>query len=285
MSLKNAKAYKSGILIDDKNKRTLIVPFQLLLSESYNRNFKFLESLNRQLYHLLFPSANRFTIFFKRSNTNNPIIIVYVYFAAPTLLGLQKLAKQSLQRLKNYLNNIGLIIKIINPENIYNDIMKNTQPQSITEIKTNIHKIVTKTDSSYLSVASLYFPSEQERSDLSVFLRDFYSIINIGQVNLDVSYKVSKKDPIRKNMVGITITIEDTNLMDIVLIQKKLQMLLSIFSDQKDEEEIQNYWFVGRNELLENYGKVILGQGWKSFLVKNEFLNFAAYFNLLLDIH
>jgi hypothetical protein len=283
LSLRNAKIYKSGILIDEKNKKTLIVPFQVFLTKEYDRNLKFQDSLNRQFYHLLIPSTKRFTIFFDRLN-DVPIIYFYTYFSAPTLQGLHKIAKSTLQRIKNYLKSLNLEIKILDTEIIHKSILKKSEIQTIIDKKSNIFQIVTKNETIYLTSAILSFPPEQEVSDITDLLRDFYAILKSGRVCLDVSYDETQKDVLKQNKIGINITIDNSVFENIVTNQKKLQSLLSIFSNQVEDTEARSYWFADRNELMKNYGKIILGQGWKFFPIEANFLNFAAYFNLLIDL-
>ena len=122
MPLKNTTVHKSGILINERNKKTLIVPFQISLSQDFDRNNKFHSDLNRQFYYVLYPATKRYTIFFDRSNTNKPIIKINAYFSTLTLQGLYKLAKQTMQRLKNHLNNNGLIMKILDSNKVYQNI-------------------------------------------------------------------------------------------------------------------------------------------------------------------
>ncbi|NHK31482.1 MAG: hypothetical protein FK730_09035 [Asgard group archaeon] len=284
MPLKNASVHKSGILINEKNRKTLIVPFQISLSPDFNRNNKFHSELNRQIYYILSPATKRYTIFFDRSNTNKPIIKINAYFSTLTLQGLYKLAKQTMQRLKNHLNNNGLIVKILAPNKVYQNILSKL-PKKVDEIDSNIYKIITSKTTTYLSIAKIYYEPEEEKNDLSIFLRDFYAIANIGTVNLDISYDSSKKDSKQKILVAISILLEDSNLDEIIQNQRKLQSLLSIFSNQAVDTKTLNYWFVKKDELLRNYGKIILGQGWKTFQVELAFLNFASYFNLLIDIN
>lgn len=284
MSLKNTKAHKSGILIDEKNRKTLIVPVQISLSPNYNRNQKFHSEMNRQFYHLLFPATKRFTIFFDRSNANNPLIYIYAYFSTQTLQELYKIAKQTMQRLKKYLNNNGLLMKISITQKTHQDLLAKI-PKKVDEINPYIYKISTSKITTYLSLAKIYFSPEQEKNDITIFLRDFYSILNIGRVILDLSYNPSKKVTNQNTLAAVTIILEDLNLNELTQNQKKLDSLLSIFSNQSADDSTLGYWFIKKNELMDNYGKIILGQGWKSFSVELEFLNFAAYFNLLIDIN
>ena len=132
MSLKNATVHKSGILISEKNKKTLIVPFQISLSSDFNRNTKFQSDLNRQIYYILSLAAKRYTVFFSRSNTNKPIININAYFSTHTLQGLYKLAKQTMLSLKNHLNNNNLVLKILEPKKVYQEILSRL-PKKIEE--------------------------------------------------------------------------------------------------------------------------------------------------------
>ena len=284
MPFKNATVHKSGILINEKNRKTLIVPFEISLSPDYDSNYKFQTELNRQIYYILSPTVKRFTIFFERSKKNTPIVKINAYFSTMTLQGLYKIAKQTMQRLKNHLNAIGLLVKILDSNKVYQNI-QNKLPKKIDEINPLIYKVVTSKATTYLSLAKIYYDPEEEKSDFSVFLKDFYAIANIGSVILDISYDLSKKESKEKILVAVSILIEDSNLDEIIQNQRKLQSLLSIFLNQVIESKTLNYWFVKKDELLKNYGKTLLGQGWKSFPVELNFLNFASYFNLLIDLN
>jgi hypothetical protein len=284
LPLKNATVHKSGILINEKNKKTLIVPFQISISPDFDHNTRFHSNLNKQIYYILSLSAKRYTVLFDRSNTNKPIIKINAYFSTLTLQGLYKIAKQTMQRLKNHLKNNGLVLKILESKKVYQDILSKL-PKKIDEIDSNIYKIITSNTTTFLTIAKIYYDQEEEKTDLSIFLRDFYAIANIGSVNLDINYNSSKKESKQKILVAISIKLEDSNLDELIQNQKKLQSLLSIFSNQAIDTKTLNYWFVKKDELLGNYGKIILGQSWKHFQVELPYLNFASYFNLLIDIN
>ncbi|NHJ38629.1 MAG: hypothetical protein FK731_01255 [Asgard group archaeon] len=281
MSVKNAKAHKSGILFDEKNRKVLIVPFQILISPNYNKNYIFHTEINRQIFHILFPASKRFTLFFNRTYTNNHCINLFVYVSTKTLHELHKNKKQTINRLKNFLNNNGLLIKIINSEIFLQDLLDSI-PKKIDEINPFIYKIITSEKIQYLSLAKIYFPPEQERSDLTILLRDFYALLNNGQIILDVSYNPTKSNN-KNTLAAISIILENSNLEKIIANKKKLDSLLSIFMNNSTDQNSLNFWFIKKKELLENYGKIILGQSWKSFPIDLDFLNFAAYFNLLIN--
>ncbi|HUT79897.1 MAG TPA: hypothetical protein VMZ29_01740 [Candidatus Bathyarchaeia archaeon] len=284
MSIRYAQAHKGGILFDQQDKKTLIIPFKIELSSTYDRSIKFPESINRPFFYFFYPSIYRYTIFFGRDKANKPEISLNIYLTSSTQKGLSQKALQVVSSLKTNLANHGISLILLDPEK-YLKKLQSKIPISVTEVDPTTFSIKRSIDSNFLSVAKLFFVEDHNAlDDLPVFLRDFYSILNKGELNLDIINTPVKKDSKFKSSAAITISLEISKLDEHTKVSKKLDSLLKLFCNQKPDNLTTSYMFVNHHELQEHYGKMIMGQGWKYMPIDyTNFLNYAAFLNILLD--
>ncbi len=280
MSLRNAQALKSGILLQDSKKKSIIVPIQIIPTQNWDENSKFPEKMNGQLFNLLFPKMDRCTIFFDRDSENKPVLLMFAYLSSQATKDLAFKTKRFVTNLVRFLAEVNLKIKLLDTQEVLKELLEKI-PKSINEVSPRLFEI-TSIRKSYLSLTTIFYDSEEEKNDLVVLLRDFYSHLSYGRVSLDITTKTGKKQSDLIVEASISITLERENFDEVKQDQRKLQSLLKIFSSHIEDKSIRRYWFVTKAELAENFGKVILGQGWKYFIVDtNALLDFAAFFSLL----
>ncbi|MBN1328742.1 MAG: hypothetical protein JXA54_04635 [Candidatus Heimdallarchaeota archaeon] len=284
MSIRNAHAFKSGILFDQSDKKILIIPFKVEISPTYDRSLKFPETINRTLYYLFYPSVYRYTIIFSRDIANKPEIFLNIYLTAKTQTELSQKAPQVALSLKSNLTNYGISLINIDTQN-YLKKLQSKIPFSVTAVNPLIYNIKGSFGINFLSVAKLFFDENHDAlNDLPVFLRDFYSVLNKGELNLDIINAPVKKDSKFKSSVSIIISLETSKLEQHTKVSKKLDSLLKLFCNQRPDNSTINYSFVNHQELQEHFGKLIMGQGWKYMPIDyTNFLNYAAFLNILLD--
>ncbi len=284
MSIRNAQAHKSGILFDQTDKKTLVIPFKIELSSRYDCSLKFPENINRPFFYFFYPSIYRYTLFFNRDKNNKPEILLNAYLTANTLKDLSNKAPQIIMTLKTNLENQGLSLKLIDPERYLKQLQVKI-PYSITELTPTTFNVKGNFGSSFISVAKLLFEEDHDAyNDFPVFLRDFYSILNKGELCLDIiNAPINRKSKL-KSSATITIQIESAKLEEHKKNTQKLDSLLTLFCNYKPDNPTTRYLFINHQELQEHYGKLIMGQGWNYIPVDyTNFLNYAAFLNILLD--
>ena len=283
MSLRNARTYKSGILLQDKEKLTLIVPFQILLAHDFNKQIKIPRKITQPLYELLLQNTRRYTLFFKRTEENKPKLEVYAYFTGSHQKELLAKVKSTTNNLVRFLADFKLKVKILDTQKILEEILQSI-PASINEVAPGLYNVILDKKQTYLSIAKLYFTHDTDKGDLIYFLNDFYSHLSLGQLNIDVQIISKKKQTPLQTSAAISVILEDEILEMIKSPQKKLSSLLRIFSNHMPSEERNNFWFLNSQELMTNSAKIMIGQGIKYFSADyTNLLDFSAFFNLLID--
>jgi len=283
MSLKNARAYKSGILLQDSDKLSLIVPLQIHLATDFNKQIRIPQKINQPIYGLLLQNATRYTFFFERNELNKPKILLYIYFTGRNQKELLLKVKSTINNLVRFLADLKLKVKILDSKQTLQQMLDNI-PNSINEVAPGLSKISLEKSETFLSVAKLFFTNDSDKGDLIYFLNDFYSHLSQGRINLDVQKNTKKKQSDQQTTASITIILENEKLEAIKLAQMKLSSLLKVFSNHMSEDEKKNFWFINTSELMNNLGKIMVGQGSKYFSADhNTLLDFSAFFNLLID--
>ncbi|NHJ32616.1 MAG: hypothetical protein FK732_07120 [Asgard group archaeon] len=283
MSLNNARAYKSGILFQDSEKLSLIVPLQILVPKDFNKQIKISQKINQPLYGLLLQNVTRYTFTFDRNEFNKPKLFLYIYFSGRNQKELLVKVKNTINSFTRFLTDLKLGVKILDSTQTLQQ-MLDKLPSSINEVAPNLYALSLRRGKAFLSAAKLFFTRDSDKGDLIYFLNDFYSHLSQGKLNLDVQIKTQKKQSERQTTAAITIILENKSLEAIKIAQKKLSSLLKVFSNHMSEEEKINFWFIKSTELMNNLGKIIVGQGPKYFSAnQNNLLDFSAFFNLLIS--
>lgn len=283
MSLRNARTFKSGILLQDPEKLSLIVPLQILLASDFNKQLRIPQKINQPIYSLLLQNVSKYTIFFRRNELNKPKLLFYIYFNGRNQTELLTAVKSTINNLVRFLADIKLKAKILDSKQTLQQMLDNI-PNSINEVTPGLYKISLKKGESFLSVAKLFFSDESDKGDLIYFLNDFYSHLSLGSLNIDVQKKSVKKQTKLQTTASITVILENAKLEEIKSAQKKLSSLLKVFTNHMPEDERKNFWFISSSELMPNLGKIMVGQGSKYFLADhNDLLDFSAFFNMLID--
>ena len=228
MSLKNAHAYKNGILLKDAEKFSLLVPIQITLSENFKKEVKIQEKINRSLFYFLTQNTNRYSIIFDRDSNNNPKMIFYLYFSDNEKTKLFENAQSAMTHLNKFLMDLNLKIIFLNAEKILQEILSRLTT-SIIEIAPKIYQVKIKNGMTYLFVIKLFFEHDQEKNDFTAFLKDFYKISKQGFTSIDIINQKYKKQSETKVMSSITITIFENNLDIIKNALKRMLSLLQIF--------------------------------------------------------
>ena len=283
MSLKNARTYKSGILLQDSEKLTLIVPLQIHLATDFNKQLRIPQKINQPIYGLLLQNVARYTFIFDRNELNQPRLLLYIYFTGINQTELLTKVKSTINSFVRFLTDLKLKVKILDSKQTLQQ-MIDSIPNSINEIATGLYQISKEKGKAYLSVAKLFFTNDSNKGDLIHFLNDFYSHLSQGRLNIDIQRKTKKKQSVYQTIASVTIILENEKLEEIKLAQKKLASLLKVFSNHMSEEDKRNFWFLNTSELMPNLGKIMIGQGPKYFPADhNNLLDFSAFFNLLIE--
>ncbi len=283
MSLKNARTYKSGILLQDSEKLTLIVPLQIHLATDFNKQLRIPQKINQPIYGLLLQNVARYTFIFDRNELNQPKLFLYIYFTGINQTELLTKVRSTISSFVRFLTDLKLKVKILDSKQTLQQ-MIDSIPNSINEITPGLYQISIEKRKAYLSVAKLFFTIDSNKGDLIHFLNDFYSHLSQGRLNIDIQRKTKKKQSVFQTTASVTIILENEKLEEIKLTQKKLASLLKVFSNHMSEEEKRNFWFLNTSELMSNLGKIMIGQGPKYFPADHtNLLDFSAFFNLLID--
>jgi len=283
MSLKNARPYKSGILLQDSDKLSLIVPLQIQLATDFNKQIRIPQKINQPIYGLLLQNVARYTFFFERNELNKPKLLLYINFTGKSQTELLTKVKSTINTLVRFLADLKLKVKILDSKQTLKQMLDGI-PNSISEIAPGLYQISLEKSKAFLSVAKLFFTNDSNKGDLIYFLNDFYSHLSQGRVNIDIQKETKKKQSDYQTTASVTIILENEGLEEIKLAQKKLSSLLKVFSNHMSEEEKKNFWFLNPSELMSNLGKIMVGQGPKYFPADhNNLLDFSAFFNLLID--
>lgn len=283
MSLRNARTYKSGILLQDSDKLSLIVPLQIHLATDFNKQIRIPQKINQPIYSLLLQNVARYTFFFERNELNKPKLLLYIYFTGRNQTELLTKVKSTINTLVRFLADLKLKVKILDSKQTLQQ-MLDSIPNSINEVAPGLYQISLEKSEAFLSVAKLFFTNDSNKGDLIYFLNDFYSHLSQGRMSLDIQKKAKKKRPDYQTAASVTIILENEKLEEIKLAQKKLSSLLKVFSNHMSEEEKKNFWFINTSELMSNLGKIMIGQGSKYFFADHtNSLDFSAFFNLLID--
>ncbi|MHA1171584.1 MAG: hypothetical protein ACTSQ3_05855 [Candidatus Heimdallarchaeota archaeon] len=283
MSLRNARTYKSGILLQDSDKLTLIVPLQIHLAADFNSQIRISQKINQPIYGLLLQNVARYTFFFDRNELNKPKLLLYIYFTGINQTELLTKVKSTINTLVRFLADLKLKVKILDSKQTLQQ-MLDCMPNSIDEVAPGLYRISLEKSNAFLSVAKLFFTYDSNKGDLIYFLNDFYSHLSQGRLNIDIQKKTKKKQSNYQTSASVTVVLENEKLDEIKLAQKKLSSLLRVFSNHMSEEDKKNFWFLSTSELMANLGKIMVGQGSKYFTADhNNLLDFSAFFNLLID--
>ncbi|MCK5046061.1 MAG: hypothetical protein KAJ76_02425 [Candidatus Heimdallarchaeota archaeon] len=283
MSLKNARTYKSGILLQDSEKLTLIVPLQIHLATDFNKQIRIPQKINQLIYGLLLQNVARYTFIFDRNELNQPKLLQYIYFTGINQTELLTKVKSTINSFVRFLADLKLKVKILDSKQTLQQ-MLDSIPNSINEVTPGLYQISLEKSKAFLSVAKLFFTNDSNKGDLIYFMNDFYSHLSQGRLNIDIQRKTKKKQSDFQTTASVTIILENEKLEEIKLAQKKLATLLKVFSNHMSEEEKKNFWFLNPSELMSNLGKIMVGQGPKYFPADhNNLLDFSAFFNLLID--
>ncbi len=283
MSLRNARTYKSGILLQDSDKLTLIVPLQIHLAADFNSQIRISQKINQPIYGLLLQNVARYTFFFDRNELNKPKLLLYIYFTGINQTELLTKVKSTINTLVRFLADLKLKVKILDSKQTLQQ-MLDCMPNSIDAVAPGLYRISLEKSNAFLSVAKLFFTYDSNKGDLIYFLNDFYSHLSQGRLNIDIQKKTKKKQSNYQTSASVTVVLENEKLDEIKSAQKKLSSLLRVFSNHMSEEDKKNFWFLSTSELMANLGKIMVGQGSKYFTADhNNLLDFSAFFNLLID--
>jgi len=283
MSLRNARTFKSGILLQDSEKISLIVPLQILLASDFNKQIRIPQKINQPIYGLLLQNVSKYTLCFRRNELNKPKLLLYLYFTGRNQKDLLTAVKNTINNLVRFLADIKLKVKVLDSKQTLQQMLEKI-PSSINEVTPGLFNISLENGKSFLSVAKLFFSEDSDKGDLIYFLNDFYSHLSLGSLNIDVQKKTKKKQSNLQTIASITVILEDEKLEKVKAAHTKLSSLLKVFSNHMPEDERKNFWFMSSQELMANLGKIMVGQGSKYFTVDhNDLLDFSAFFNMLID--
>ena len=208
---------------------------------------------------------------------------MYIYFNGRNQKELLAKVKNTISSFTRFLADLKIRVKILDSAQVLQQILDN-MPSSLNEVVPGLYSISLRSGKVFLSVAKLFFTRDSDKGDLIYFLNDFYSHLSYGKLNLDVQIETKKKQFDRQTTAAITIILENKKFDAIKITQKKLSSLLKVFSNHMSEEEKINFWFIEPTELMNNLGKIIVGQGPKYFSAnQNNLLDFSAFFNLLIN--
>ncbi|MFW9923854.1 MAG: hypothetical protein ACFFDW_11275 [Candidatus Thorarchaeota archaeon] len=157
-------------------------------------------------------------------------------------------------------------------------------PIQITKKAPFIFNIQSKNSSFYLSAAKLNIKSNTNTNGFTSLLRDFVSVLPVGQFNIDITNTSILTEENQKNIAntGITILLENKDLEKVLHAQKHLNKMMQLINDEKSLIQPISLHFVDFEELQSNFGKIIFNQGWDYFEGSYEgVLNFELFFNLL----
>lgn len=282
MSIGTAKVTELGILIGENQKKSIIVPLRI----SVNSEDKFRKEsyFGKRLFHLLAQNFSRYTIIYDKKDETSFEFRIYVYFSL--ISGKESVLelKQTLKRFKDLLLEYNYKLSLIDSQQTLNLFLERL-PSHIEEYSPSKFRITTKQDPYYLTIANFVFNDEPDKKAFFSFLKDFLVLSPLGRVNIDVINSRKKSQGIyqRISEVAITLVLDGKNGEEIVVAQKKLLPIMKMLSDLNQQLSGVKINFIDKTILLENFGKIIFGQGWRYFVSDYKgILDFDYHFSLLL---
>ena len=270
MSISSAKVTELGILIGSEKKKTIIVPLQIVAPKK--DPYKSVTNLfSKRIFSLLTQYFNRYTLIYNKINEDSFEIQLLIYYSL--FLGKKSVPelKQALQLLKDLFVENGFKISLINPKTVL-DILTNRIPLEIIEHKSPIFQIKTEHGQYYLAIAKFLFSDKPDKSALFSFLKDFLVISPIGRLNIDVINSKKKiKDTYQKiSEVAITLSLENSTSEELKLGLKKILPIINILTQSNQNSSSMQISLIDKQELLDHFGQIIFGQGWKHFITNSD---------------
>ncbi|MBD3191714.1 MAG: hypothetical protein GF308_13790 [Candidatus Heimdallarchaeota archaeon] len=282
MSLKDAKVTKEGIFLETLQKKVLIVPVRLTFTKPSPKSSRTPFFNNQTISKLFSANLSRYTIIFEKERKRSRRIIFLPYFSNSSLSQLSSNSKHFLNNFARLLKELDLELLPIEAMNFFQNLQKKF-PKTITEISSGIFKIQGNEKSFYISTMQMPFTNTEEKKNLSFYIQDFFAMITYGRVIIDVKHSSSDKSNTPISQAAVRITLEAPSLAIIKQDLKRVLSLIKIFINKPLNQLKEPFLLLDQNLLQENYGKIILDQGWDFEVATcDELLKFIDLFQLVI---
>ena len=284
MSLRSAKAIPAGILFQNSVKQILLVPLRITTLQITDSTDYKPSNTFEVIYQVLLQKTKKYTIFIEKKSQEDFEIILYLYFSSEQD-SLQKVTKNTIKHLVELFAEVGFKLTLIDADILLKKLQKKI-PLNIEEILSSVYQITTQSYSYYLTLALFKFKESPDKEAFLSFMKDFKTLVRSGSLILDITNELKKIKDERK-LIGeatISIKIEDSKLDSIKRVKKTIDSLIAMFSKINDRVKNVDISYVNSKEITNNFGKVILGQGWHSVIADyDDLLDLETIFNLLKE--
>lgn len=284
MSLRSAKAIPAGILFQNSVKQILLVPLRITTLQITDSTDYKPSNTFEVIYQVLLQKTKKYTIFIEKKSQEDFEIILYLYFSSEQD-SLQKVTKNTIKHLVELFAEVGFKLTLIDADILLKKLQKKI-PLNIEEISSSVYQITTQSYSYYLTLALFKFKESPDKEAFLSFMKDFKTLVRSGSLILDITNELKKIKDERK-LIGeatISIKIEDSKLDSIKRVKKTIDSLIAMFSKINDRVKNVDISYVNSKEITNNFGKVILGQGWHSVIADyDDLLDLETIFNLLKE--
>jgi hypothetical protein len=207
------------------------------------------------------------------------------YFIETKKSPLRWRSEKTMSALTRLVNDYSLSLQLIDGKILLKSLL-DLIPQQIDEISPILFKITTSSNKDYfLSCTQFPVTTKEMQDSLSTFLKDIFNVAPMGRINLDFvpPETLNKKAEKNGTKIAAMMVLLGEDLEIIKSSQREYLSLLRMLFTNRSKQELLGT-FLQRQQIQENFGKIILSQGphYSPFL-STDLLDFYSFIELTSD--